>query len=104
MYASGSTLRLLSLFGALWGKVWALEAKVWDPIMRSKSFRVGSWVGGLGSRVGRLGVRVWRFGFRVSVSGLRVVGAAFRVQGFVARESYQLVVDRSRTLKRFTSP
>ena len=28
------TLRLLGLFGAFWGKVWALGAKVWDPIMR----------------------------------------------------------------------
>ena len=26
-------LRLLGLFGAFWGKVWALVAKVWDLIM-----------------------------------------------------------------------
>ena len=26
--------RLLGLFGAFWGKVWTLGAKVWDPIMR----------------------------------------------------------------------
>ena len=30
----GSTLRLLGLFGACWGKVWALGAKVWDPILK----------------------------------------------------------------------
>ena len=28
------TLRLLELFGAFWGKVWALGAKVWDPTLR----------------------------------------------------------------------
>ena len=28
------TLRILGLFGAFWGKVWALGAKVWDPSMR----------------------------------------------------------------------
>ena len=27
-------LRLLGLFGAFWGKVWALGAKVWDPNTR----------------------------------------------------------------------
>ena len=29
-----STLRLLRLFGAFWEKVWALGAKIWDPIMK----------------------------------------------------------------------
>ena len=29
-----TTLRLLRLFGAFWGKVWALGTKVWDPIMK----------------------------------------------------------------------
>ena len=28
------TLRLLGLFGAFWGKAWALGAKVWDPTSR----------------------------------------------------------------------
>ena len=28
------TLRLLGLFGAFWGKVWALGAKVYDPSRR----------------------------------------------------------------------
>ena len=27
------TLSLLGLFGAFWGKVWALGARVWHPIM-----------------------------------------------------------------------
>ena len=30
----GYTLRLLGLFGAFWGKVWALGAKVWDPVLQ----------------------------------------------------------------------
>ena len=29
-----STLRLLGLFGDFGGKVWALGAKVWDPMLR----------------------------------------------------------------------
>ena len=28
------TLKLLGLFGAVWGKVWALGAKVWDLIRK----------------------------------------------------------------------
>ena len=34
MDALESTVRLLGLLGAFWGKVWALGAKVWDPILR----------------------------------------------------------------------
>ena len=30
----GSRLRFPGLFGAFWGKVWALGAEAWDPIMR----------------------------------------------------------------------
>ena len=42
----GVTLRLLGPFGAFWGKVWALGAKVWDPTMRAQEPYGRAW--GLG--------------------------------------------------------